>query len=280
MAGAECADLKATRDAADHYLSADGARLRCRAEGEGDAVLMLHGWTLDLDVWEAQAEALRTSFQVIRFDRRGFGRSSGQPSIGHDISDIAAVCAHYGLERVALVGMSQGCRGVLGFACEHPGAVSCIVLDGPPEFDSSIIGANVSLAPFRELVRARGLSAFREQWLQHPLMQLRTRDTATRELLQQIVERYPGADLSEAAVDAPPPDLSAGIDSLGVAALVITGEHDLPGRVRSADNLARRLPAGERAVIPGSGHLASLDNPAGYNRQLAGFLARHAGLRE
>jgi 3-oxoadipate enol-lactonase len=272
--------VKATGDAADHYLSADGARLRCRVEGQGDAVLMLHGWTLDLDVWEAQAEALRTSFQVIRFDRRGFGRSSGQPSIGHDISDIAAVCAHYRLERVALVGMSQGCRGALGFACAHPGAVSCIVLDGPPEFDSSIEGANVSLAPFRELVRARSLSAFREQWLQHPLMQLRTRDTATRELLQQIVERYPGADLSDGAVDAPPPDLSAGIDSLGVAALVITGEHDLPGRVRSADNLARRLPAGERAVIPGSGHLASLDNPAGYNRQLAGFLARHAGSRE
>jgi 3-oxoadipate enol-lactonase len=261
---------------ADHYLSVDGARLRCRVQGDGDAVLLLHGWTLDLDVWEAQAQALRTSFRVIRFDRRGFGRSSGQPSLERDVSDIGAVCAHYQLGRVGLVGMSQGCRAVLGFACENPGTVSCIVLDGPPEFDSSIVGANVSLAPFRELVRAHGLAGFREQWLQHPLMQLRTHDVNARELLRRIVERYPGSDLSDGASDAPAPDLSARIDSLRVAALVITGEHDLPGRVRSADDLARRLPAATRAVICDSGHLASLDNPDSYNRQLAGFLARHA----
>jgi pimeloyl-ACP methyl ester carboxylesterase len=72
--------------------------------------------------------------------------------------------------------------------------------------------------------------------------------------------------------------LSAGIDALSVAALVVTGEHDLPGRVRSADNLAKRLAAGVRAVIPGSGHLASLDNPVNYNQQLAQFLARYADL--
>jgi pimeloyl-ACP methyl ester carboxylesterase len=153
--------------------------------------------------------------------------------------------------------------------------VSCIALDAPPEFDSSIAGANVSLAPFRELVRTHGLAAFRQQWLQHPLMQLRSRDAATRQLLQTIVERYPGNDLSEAAVDAPPPELFSELEALTVPALVMTGEHDLAARVRSADTLAKRLPAGVRAVIAGSGHLDSLDNPDTYNQLLAAFLARH-----
>ena len=267
----------AVAESLDRYLDADGVRLRCREQGQGAAVLLLHGWTLDLDIWDALAEALRQSFRVIRFDRRGFGRSSGQPSIERDVADIGAVCAHYNLERVALVGMSQGCRAVLSFACEHPAKVACIALDGPPEFDSSVAEGNVSLAPFRELVRARGLAAFREQWLQHPLMQLRTPDIRARELLRRIVYCYPGADLCDGVADVPSPDLWGKIGALCVAALVITGEHDPPGRVRSADNLARHLPAGARAVIPGSGHLASLDNPESYNRQLALFLARHTG---
>jgi 3-oxoadipate enol-lactonase len=261
---------------ADRYLDLDGARLRYRDEGRGAAVLLVHGWTLDLEVWESQAKALCAAFRIIRYDRRGFGRSTGEPSIEQDVRDLGAVLMHFGLERVALVGMSQASRAVLAYACDHPGQVSCIVLDGPPEFDNSMPGANLSLAPFRELVRVQGLAAFREQWLQHPLMQLRTRDAGTRELLQRIVDRYSGKDLSEAALDAPPPDLWARLDALAVAALVITGEHDLSGRVRSADALARRLVAATRAVIAGSGHLDNLDNPDLYNRLLAAFLARHS----
>jgi 3-oxoadipate enol-lactonase len=238
--------------------------------------MLLHGWTLDLDIWEAQVNALQHSYRLIRFDRRGFGRSSGRPSIESDVRDIAAVCAQFKLERVALVGMSQGCRAVLAYACERPDQVSCIALDGPPEFDSAMAGANVSLEPFRELVRTHGLAAFREQWLQHPLMRLRTHDTEVRALLERIVGRYPGVDLAEDAADAPPADLSTKFGSLSVPALVITGEYDLPGRVRSADTLAARMPAGTRAVIANSGHLASLDNAVSYTGQLSAFLARYA----
>ncbi len=238
-------------------------------------MLLLHGWTLDLEVWESLVAALRDNHRVVSLDRRGFGRSTGQPSIELDVHDIGSLCAHLQLQRLAVVGMSQGCRAALAYTCYHPGQVSCLALDGPPEFDSSIAGANVSLAPFRELVRAQGLAAFRQQWLQHPLMRLRTDNAETRALLARVVEHYPGADLSEAATDAAPPELANSIEALKVPVLVITGEHDLPNRVQSADRLARRLPAGERAVVADSGHLASLDNPASYNTLLAAFLSRH-----
>ncbi|MGH9643965.1 MAG: alpha/beta fold hydrolase [Terriglobales bacterium] len=260
----------------DRYLDLDGARVRYRDEGRGAAVLLVHGWTLDLDVWASQVEALRGAFRIIRFDRRGFGRSTGEPSMEQDILDLGGIIEHFKLARVALVGMSQGSRAVLAYACAHPTQVSCIVLDGPPEFDGSIAGANLSLAPLRDLVRTRGLAAFRQQWLQHPLMQLRSRDVGARELLERIVDRYPGRDLAEGTAHAPPPDLWPQLESLAVPTLVLTGEHDLPGRLRSADELAKRLPAGRRAVIAGSGHLASFDNPDSYNRQLAAFLAAHA----
>ena len=55
-------------------------RLRVRTAGDGPAVLFLHGWALDLDMWRAQFEALASRYRLIAFDRRGFGLSSGTPS--------------------------------------------------------------------------------------------------------------------------------------------------------------------------------------------------------
>ena len=42
--------------AADRYFTADGARLRYRDEGSGPALLLVHGWTLDLEMWDALTE--------------------------------------------------------------------------------------------------------------------------------------------------------------------------------------------------------------------------------
>jgi 3-oxoadipate enol-lactonase len=272
---AEASDRAATASTNDLFLNLGDARIRYRDEGQGAAVLLIHGWTLDLEIWEPQVQALRAAFRIIRYDRRGYGRSSGEPSIEHDVRDLGAILKHFGLERVALVGMSQASRAAVAYACDLPGQVSCLVLDGPPEFNSAAAGANLSLAPFRELVHMQGLPAFREQWLRHPLMQLRSRDAVARDLLRSVVDHYPGHDLSEAAVDLPPPDVWPKLPALTVPALVMTGEHDLPERVRSADALAKQLAAGARVVIPGSGHLDSLDNPDLYNRALAKFLTRH-----
>jgi pimeloyl-ACP methyl ester carboxylesterase len=57
----------------DSFLPVDGASLRYRDEGQGQPVIFIHGWTLDLDMWEPQVAALSGAFRIIRHDRRGFG---------------------------------------------------------------------------------------------------------------------------------------------------------------------------------------------------------------
>ncbi|HVS78395.1 MAG TPA: alpha/beta fold hydrolase, partial [Steroidobacteraceae bacterium] len=71
----------------DLYLPVAGALLRYRDEGAGPAVLLIHGWTLDLDMWEPQVAGLAGAFRLIRFDRRGFGLSSGRASVTADVRD-------------------------------------------------------------------------------------------------------------------------------------------------------------------------------------------------
>jgi pimeloyl-ACP methyl ester carboxylesterase len=263
---------------ADRYFEHRAARLRYRDDGAGFPLLFVHGWTLDLEVWEPQVAGLRDRFRAIRLDRRGFGVSSGVPSVVEDVSDLQALIDHLQLERIFLIGSSQGARVALDFALAHPRRVSALVLDGAPNTTlPSDSEDEVPLAHYRELVRTRGLDAFRKEWARHPFTQLHTRDQGMRDLLAQILARYPGGDLREPPRPMPPHDAGE-LGRLRGPALVVNGEFDTDNRRANGDALARALPAAERRLLPRAGHLANLDEPHAYNDMVRRFLARQASI--
>jgi pimeloyl-ACP methyl ester carboxylesterase len=264
--------------AEDRYLEIKGNRLRYRDEGGGPPVVLLHGWTLDLDMWEAQVAGLKDVFRIVRLDRRGFGLSSGHPGLAGDTEDLSALCRHLGLWRIALVGMSQGARAALHIARAIPALVSCLVLDGPPpDYEASESADDaMPFAFYRHLVRTTGIAAVRREWAQHPLAQLRTDDARAHELLARMIGRYPGSDLEESTSDAPLIAPSRALASIRVPTLVINGEFDLETRRSAAETLVRALPAAEHAIVPDAAHLPNLDNPHAYNATLRDFLLRHA----
>lgn len=264
----------------DLYLPVTGALLRYRDEGRGPAVLLIHGWTLDLDMWEPQVAGLADTFRLVRFDRRGFGLSSGRASLESDVEDALAVCDELQLERLACVGMSQGARVALHLCRVAPERLSCVVLDGPPRNlagDSAVDGEDLALSGYRDLIAGGDIETFRRRWAGHPLMRLETRSPQALALLARIIARYRGSDLLQSPPAAEDRWDCAVTASLRTPALVITGEDDLPLRVRAADALATALPIAQRAVIGASRHLPGLDNPLSYNTVLRAFLERHAG---
>ena len=91
----------------------DGCMLYYKDWGRGDPVVLLHGWPLTADTWDAAAMKLvEAGHRCIFPDRRGFGRSD-QPWDGYDYDtfadDVAAVLEDAGVqESVSLVGFSMG----------------------------------------------------------------------------------------------------------------------------------------------------------------------------
>ncbi len=271
--------MTSTTPPLDQYFEHRDARLRFRDQGDGMPVIFVHGWTLDLEVWQPQASELRRSFRVIRLDRRGFGLSSGTPSIEDDVADLRALIDHLRLAKVAVVGMSQGARVALQFALGNPPRLAALVLDGAPH--PALPGQgdadeDLPLARYRELVRTGGLEAFRAEWQVHPLMTLHTRDASARQLLERIAARYPGSDLRAGRPQSDGRiDLSA-LRSLRQPTLVLNGALDTEHRREVGDLLARSLPLAERQLVPNAGHLANLDEPQVYNDLIKSFLMRQA----
>jgi 3-oxoadipate enol-lactonase len=237
----------------DRELTVTGARLRFRDEGAGPALLLIHGWTLDLDMWEPQAQELSGSFRIIRHDRRGFGLSTGRPSLADDVTDVLALCKHLRLDAVAVVGMSQGARVAAHVAAGNPRLVSRVIFDGAPA--GVVIGhdgpSDIAIAS-------------PEEWRKHPLTQLRNAEH--QNLLDRMLARY----RPDTSVPAPLPPIEAG--SIRAPALIISGALDLASRMSAAAALARSLRGSERVIVPGAGHMPNLDNPPVYNHLLRQFL--------
>jgi non-heme chloroperoxidase len=80
--------------------------------GDGQPVVLIHGYPLNGRSWERQERALLAAgYRAINYDRRGFGLSS-QPTVGYDYdtfaADLNALLDHLALDDVILVGFSMG----------------------------------------------------------------------------------------------------------------------------------------------------------------------------
>lgn len=104
----------------------DGTDLYVKDWGHGRPVILLHGWPLNADSWDAQSMALaEAGFRVIAYDRRGFGRSA-QPWSGYDYDtladDLADVMSATGADSDAtIVGFSMGGGEVARYMSRHGG---------------------------------------------------------------------------------------------------------------------------------------------------------------
>jgi peroxiredoxin len=88
------------------------AKLHYVDVGEGQPVVLIHGWPLSHLMWERQTTALvDAGYRVVAYDRRGFGRSS-HPRGGYDYDtfaeDLDTLMDELDLDDAALVGFSMG----------------------------------------------------------------------------------------------------------------------------------------------------------------------------
>ena len=80
--------------------------------GQGQPVVLIHGWPLSHRMWESQINALtEAGYRCVAYDRRGFGQS-GQPAGGYDYdtfaSDLNDLMTELDLRDAVLAGFSMG----------------------------------------------------------------------------------------------------------------------------------------------------------------------------
>jgi len=258
-------------------LPLPGARLVYEVTGDGPAVVLVHGFGLDMRMWDPQVEPLAARFRVIRYDCRGFGASGPlDPAVPYThAGDLVALLDHLGIGAAALAGLSFGGRVVLQTALAAPARVRGLVLldavlDGVP-WDPPSADAMDEVA---RQVQAGGVAAGRAAWLAHPLFAAARQRPELAGQLAAMVAGYPGQHWlghdPHRPVQPRPIDV---LEDVATPALVAVGDQDVPGFREMSAVLARRIPGARHHVVAGAGHMANMEQPAAVNELLTRFLA-------
>ena len=117
----------------------DGVRLAYASHGRGPPIVKAPNWLTHLEfdwkspLWRPWLEALGETNRVIRYDERGAGLSDWEVddfSLDAWVADLEAVVDAAGVERLALLGLSQGAQIAIAYAVRHPERVSHLVVCG------------------------------------------------------------------------------------------------------------------------------------------------------
>ena len=113
------------------FATVSGVTIHYLISGQGDPVVLLHGYAQTSHMWRRLIPELAGTHTVIAPDLRGFGDSS-KPESGYDkktmAQDIRALLASLGHGRVAIAGHDIGLMVAYAFAAQYPGEVAGIAL--------------------------------------------------------------------------------------------------------------------------------------------------------
>lgn len=259
------------------HIAVDGAYLYCETAGSGPPVVLIHGFTLDTTMWDDQFLPLAQHFTVVRYDLRGFGRSTlpGTTPYSH-AHDLAALLDHLDIPAAALVGLSKGGAVALDFALTYPRRTQALAL-----VDAVVGGFNWSPegAARDDLVfqvaRASGIAAAKASWLAHPLFAPAQRNPAVAARLARIVDRYSGWHF----VNPDPeqrltPRAATRLAELPMPTLVMVGELDTPDFLHMAGLICREVPHAHYHLVKDAGHMPNMESPTEVTDALLSFLTQ------
>jgi len=270
-----------------HLIEVDGSSMRVLEAGCGDPVLLGHSYLWSAEMWRPQIDALARHCRVIVPDLWGHGGSGRLPETTRDMACLArqhlALMDAFGIERFAVCGLSVGGMWAFELACLAPHRVRAMALL------DCFIGAEPDPPKFRffgMLDAVAAASSVPMPVLDAVVPMFFAPDIASRR--PDLPKRFRAALLEwprERLLDSVVPlgriifgrrDALGDAPRLRMPRIVLHGAADIPRSAEEAERMASALGC-PLILLPGVGHIASLEAPEVVTDHLLGFL-RQAGL--
>jgi 3-oxoadipate enol-lactonase len=250
----------------------NGKELAVEVEGEGPAVLLVHGLGGTSNFYQVQVGALAERHTVIRVDSAGAGRSpvADGISVESHADDLAAVLGELGISSAAVVGHSMGTLVVRSLAARYPEKVSALALLGAVREPAE--AGRQAQRDRAATLREKGTVAVAPGVVANALSEATRRDRPevaafVRELImRQDAEGY--ARNCEALAGATDP----GPIDPNLPLLLITGDEDKVGPPDASTELADAHGSATVEIVPGIGHWTALEAAGPVTDHLLKFL--------
>jgi len=261
------------------HVQVNDIRVHYRIDGEEGApwLTLVTGIANDLTMWDSQVPALGKDYRLLRYDLRGHGdtlATEGDYTIELLVRDLAGLMNELNIQKTHLVGLGLGGAIAQAFAIEHPQRLNTLVpcccrAKMVPEFAAM-------WHKLREAVAAEGVEviveATAQRWFSDEFK------AANPKVLQDVRNMIRGTTtLGYLGVTAAflGLDLEDKLGQIKAPTLYLSGAEDkLGGPPALMAELAKKVPGAQHRSVAKAAHIANIQNPAGFNKEVGDFLKR------
>lgn len=262
-----------------HVLILPDSQLYYSVSGSGQPMIFIHGNFNDHQIWDQQSAYFKDTYQVIRYDLRGYGLSSTPTASFSHVNDLLALVEHLKLKRVILVGSSMGGGIAMEFAQQYPELVHSLILVAP-SVNGQRYPKKMLWKGFKNFLnlRFRGSERAIEAFIDDPYWSYFFPPQETLEARAIVINHVRNANNfcrfpPHLAISSKPSSFQR-LHEIKAPTLIIISSDDHPFNVGTADVLSKQIPSAEKAMMHGGSHLPFVVKPEEFNSIIARFILK------
>ena len=257
------------------YIDVKDGKLYYETTGHGDeTIILIHDGLVHGVVWDNQFSAFSEKYNLVRYDRRGYGRSPKPEKKYSNIEDLFQVFTALKIDKAILIGMSAGGGLVIDFTIAHPEKVSKII----------VVGAVVGGFTYSEHMQTRGgrLTAadygdpekLLEYFVKEDPYEIAPQNADKKEELWTLMQKFPqNIDFAKNRLQIIPEKKAINfLSEIKIPALIVIGEYDIPDVFVHAGAIESGIPNAQKVIIQNAGHLVPYEQSNEFNKQVMSFL--------
>ncbi len=245
--------------------------------GEGNIpIIFLHGYPFDKSTWKIQMDSLKSTYRVIAFDIRGFGKSTDEMtelSIDLFAEDLVSFMDKLNIKKSIVCGLSMGGYIALNAIIRFPERFKALIL-----CDTQCISDTAEVKENRyttiEQINNEGLELFIEKFVKsvfHP--ETIVNKTELVENLRKVVIANSKDIITSGLIAlAERTGTCSSLETIQIPTLIICGENDKLTPVTQSQFMHELIKYSTLKIITGAGHVSNLEQPDEFNKHLLEFL--------
>lgn len=247
------------------------AKLYFEEKGQGDALIFLHGASLDMRQWKKEVAYFSSKYRVVTLDARGHGKSSLPPGkVPPEIfwKDVKALMDYRNIKKATICGLSMGGHTAIQLAIHAPEQVENLILIGAPCTNKFNLYERICVPINRICLKLMPMS-----WIAWSISILLGSDLETRAYIKEAVGSQNHDCFNRAWKAVTSMESRSELSKIKCPTLILIGDRDSLTKAQQP-YIHKAIVGSQLVTIHGANHATNLDNPAQVREEIDRFLRK------